>query len=127
MHTIHTPHAAPPGGHYAQAVVSGEFVFVSGVLPADIDGTINPSEPFHVQAQRVLDHASAILNEAGSDFSHVLTTTVYVVDIANWPVFDEVYAAVLGSHTPARTVVPVPELHHGFGVEMNLIACKRSA
>ena len=124
MNIIHTTQAAPPAGHYAQAVTSGDLVFVSGILPVGIDGTINLADPFHTQAERVLSYASAILKEIGADFSHVLKVTVYVADIDNWPVFNELYAAAFGSHTPARTVVPVPELHHGYGIEIDLIASK---
>lgn len=125
MQVIHTSQAAPPAGHYSQAVISGDLVFLSGILPTEIDGTINSSEPFHVQAERVLHHAAAILNEAGTNFSNVVKVTVYVTDIGDWPVFNEIYAAVFGTHTPARTVVPVSALHHDFGVEIDLIASLR--
>ena len=48
--------------------------------------------------------------------------TVYVAGVQHWPAFDQVYAELLGSHRPARAVVPVPELHHGYLVEIEALA-----
>lgn len=127
MQIIHTSQAAPPAGHYAQAVVTGDLVFLSGILPIEADGSIDASEPFHVQAERVLHHAAAILKEAGTDLANVVKVAVYVTDIGDWTAFNEIYTAVFGTHTPARTVVPVPTLHHGFGVEIDLIASMRGS
>jgi 2-iminobutanoate/2-iminopropanoate deaminase len=50
--------------------------------------------------------------------------TVYIVGIENWPAFDSLYAEALGSAKPARSVVPVPELHHGYLIEIEAIAAR---
>ena len=52
----------------------------------------------------------------------LLSVTVYVVGIQHWPAFDQVYARYLGEHRPARAVVPVPELHHGYLIEIEAVA-----
>ena len=52
----------------------------------------------------------------------LVKVTVYVAGVEHWPAFDRVYAAALGEHRPARAVVPVPELHHGYLVEIEAIA-----
>jgi enamine deaminase RidA (YjgF/YER057c/UK114 family) len=54
----------------------------------------------------------------------VVQCTAYIVGVANWPEFNRLYAERFGDHRPARAVVPVPELHHGFLVELQMTACK---
>ena len=108
-----------PGGHYSQAVEAGGLVFVSGMLPA---GNNQPPMPFEDQVHSVLDHCSAVLAEAGCSFNDVVQSTVYVVGVEHWPIFNRLYAERFGSHRPARAVVPVSALHHGFLVEIQMVA-----
>ena len=56
----------------------------------------------------------------------MLRVTAYSVGVENWPAFNRIYAEVFGDAKPARTVVPVPELHHGYLVEVEAIAVRRS-
>jgi 2-iminobutanoate/2-iminopropanoate deaminase len=122
MHSIHTDAAPRPAGHYAQAVVHGGLVFVSGQLPVDPVSHEPVHGPVEEQTRRALANVEAILREAGSDLSRVLRTTVYVADIALWGRVNAAYAEVFGDHRPARAVVPVPELHHGVLVEVEAVA-----
>jgi 2-iminobutanoate/2-iminopropanoate deaminase len=114
-------------GHYSQAVVHNGLVYVAGQLP------LVPGEPekqlatFEEQARRVIDNVIAILDEAGSGAALILKSTVYITDVAHWPAFNAVYAEKLGAHKPARTVVPVAALHHGYLVEMDAIAALRDS
>lgn len=127
MHAISTPNAPKPGGHYAQAIVHGGLVYVSGQLPIVPDPTKPRPEGFEDQARQVIRNVIAILEAAGSDAGCLVRVTVYIADIAHWPAFNEVYATMLGAHRPARTVVPVPELHHGYLVEMDAVAALRDS
>lgn len=113
---------APPGGHYAHAVVAGDWVFVSGQLPVTPEGTRLTGAPFEAQVQQVLANLDAALRGAGTTRQRLVQVRVYVTDIADWPVFDALYAAWLGPHRPARAVVPVPMLHHGLRVELEATA-----
>jgi reactive intermediate/imine deaminase len=122
MQKVETRDAALPMGHYSQAVVTGDLVFVSGILPIEPETTPEPSKSFQDQVDCVLRNAEAILLAAGTSMSNVVKVTVYVTDIENWKEFDQLYAAAFGTHKPARAVAPVPNLHHGFDVEMELIA-----
>lgn len=122
---IETPAAAAPGGHYSQAAVAGDLVFVSGLLPVEPGAAPDATRPFEEQAECVLRSAAAILDAAGSDLAHVVKATVYIADIAQWGAFNRIFAAHFGAHRPARAVVPVPCLHHGFAVEMELVAVRR--
>jgi len=122
MESIATPHAPAARGHYSQALVHGGLVYVAGQLP------IVPGEPerrlegFEAQARQVIDNVIAILEAAGSGAGGVLKATVYIADLAHWPAFNAIYAERFGAHRPARTVVPVGELHYGYLVEMDAIA-----
>jgi reactive intermediate/imine deaminase len=122
IHSIHSPHAAPPGGHYSQAVAHGGVLYVSGQLPVRANGEHSTGQPFAVQASLALDNLVAILGEAGLSPGDLLKVTVYVVGIEHWPAFDRIYARYLGEHKPARAVVPVPVLHHGYLIEIEAVA-----
>ena len=123
---ITTPAAPTPAGHYSQAAAWRDLVFVSGQLPVRLAGTHTPPETFEAQARCALANLLAILSEAGSDPSDVLKVTAYVGGVENWPTFNRVFADAFGTGKPARAVVPVPELHHGYLVEVDAIA-KRGA
>ena len=112
---------AAPGGHYSHAVASGGFVFVSGQLPIAPDGRKLNDAPFEQQAQQVLDNVAAALTAAGSSVSRLVQVRVYVSDIQSWPAFNTLYAAWAGDARPARAVVPVPELHYGFKIEVEAV------
>ncbi len=122
MELIQTPNAPQPAGHYAQALVHNGLVYVSGQLP------INPARDekrvgsIEEQADQALRNLQAILQAAGSDLDRVLKVTVYVSDIQLWGRVNAVYARVFGAHHPARSVVPVGELHYGFQLELDAIA-----
>jgi enamine deaminase RidA (YjgF/YER057c/UK114 family) len=67
------------------------------------------------------------LRSAGAEPSDILKVTAYIVGVDNWPRFNAVYAEVMGAARPARTVVPVPELHYGYLVEVDAVAVRGSA
>ena len=127
MESVTTPFAPEARGHYSQAVVHGGLVFVAGQLP------VVPAEPerklagFEEQAHQVISNVLGILEAAGSSADRILKATVYIADIAHWPAFNRIYAERLGSHRPARTVVPVAQLHYGYLVEMDVIAALKDS
>ena len=113
---------AAPGGHYSHAVLANGFVFVAGQLPIARDGSRLVDAPFELQAQQVLDNVAAALAGAGSAIERLVQVRVYVADIGLWPAFNTIYAKWIGSARPARAVVPVPELHYGFKIEIEAVA-----
>ena len=122
MTLTNPPGMAAPGGHYSHAVTGNGFVFVSGQLPIAPDGSKLNDAPFEKQAQQVLDNVAAALTGAGSAVGRLVQVRVYVTDIATWPAFNAIYAAWIGASRPARAVVPVPELHYGFKIEVEAVA-----
>ncbi|MGF7151014.1 reactive intermediate/imine deaminase [Sphingomonas zeicaulis] len=121
---IATPAVPAPAGHYAQAAAWRDLVFVSGQLGPRSDGTHTADQPFEVQVRQALTNLLAILAEAGSGPDRVLRVTAYIVGVDNWPAFNRIYAEMFGAAKPARTVVPVPELHHGYLVEVDAIGVR---
>jgi len=121
---ILTDRAPKPAGHYAQAVVSGAQVFISGQLPIRPDGLPLQDDGFETQARQAIQNMLEILRAAGSSPQQLVKVTAYIVGIANWPRFNAVYAAMLPDACPARSVVPVPELHYGYLVEVDAVAVR---
>ena len=127
MKAVSTDAAPLARGHYSQAIVHAGVVYVAGQLP------IVPGDPdrkladFESQAEQVISNVFAIVQAAGSSPERILRATVYIADIAHWPAFNAVYARRFGAHKPARTVVPVAQLHYGYLVEMDAVAALRDS
>ena len=125
IETILSREVPAPAGHYSQAVAYKDLVFVSGQLAPRPDGSHTADEPFAVQARQALANLLAVLAAAGSGPGDVLKVTAYLVGSAHWPEFNAIYAEIFGSHRPARAVVPVPELHYGYLIEIEAVAIRR--
>ncbi len=123
MQRVETALAPAPAGHYSQAIVHGGLVYVAGQLPIDPSAgrAARPLGSVGEQTERALRTVQAILEAAGSGLDRLLQVTIYVSDMARWGEVNEAYARVLGAHRPARAVVPVGELHHGYAVEIQAI------
>ncbi|MBV8700802.1 RidA family protein [Bradyrhizobium sp.] len=120
-----TTQAAPqPFGHYVQATEAAGVVYVSGQLAARADGASLADQPFEIQARQALANIIAIVDGAGLSRDRIAKVTAYIVGVEYWPAFNAIYADVFGAHRPARAVVPVPELHHGYLIELEAIAVR---
>jgi reactive intermediate/imine deaminase len=126
VRAVLTERAPKPAGHYSQAVVSGAHVFVSGQLPIRPDGGPLDDDGFEAQARQAIQNMLEVVRAAGSSPQQLVKVTAYIVGIANWPRFNAVYASMLPDACPARSVVPVPELHYGYLVEIDAIAVRES-
>lgn len=122
VQTISTRDAPAPAGHYAKATVCNGFVYISGQLPVHADGTHAPEASFAEQARRAMQNLLAIVHAAQSSPEGILKINAYIVGVENWPLFNQVYAQILGDIKPARAVVPVPELHYGYLIELDAVA-----
>jgi len=118
---------APAGGHYSHAARSGKLIFTAGQLGIRADGSHTCDDEFEVQVRQALANVLAAVEAAGAGVSDILKVTAYIVGVENWPRFNAIYAEVMGAARPARTVVPVPELHYGYLVEIDAIAIASSA
>jgi 2-iminobutanoate/2-iminopropanoate deaminase len=119
---IFTQNAPRPAGHYSQAIVHKNMVYVSGQLPIDPQTGEKHIGSIEEQTEQALKNLSEILKAAGTDLSKVIKTTVYVSDIGLWDRVNAVYSRFFGEHRPARAVVPTRDLHFGFQIEIEAIA-----
>ncbi len=120
--SIQSKRASPPGGHYSQGMVYGNFVFVSGQLGFRLDTEDRTLGTVAEQTRNCLENISLILDEVGSDMEKVVKTTVYVADMESWDAVNQVYEDVFGDHRPARAIVPCGPLHFGCAIEIDSIA-----
>jgi len=125
MRMISTPDAPPPAGHYSQAVVYGDTVYVSGQLAVNLATGEKGVGSIEEQTRLTLRNIEQILLSAGSDLNHVVKTTAYISDVELWGGVNQAYAEVFGDHRPARVVVPSRDLHYGCLVEIEAIAALR--
>jgi reactive intermediate/imine deaminase len=121
-HTDNPAALAKPGGHYSHVAVANGFVFVSGQLPINAQGEKLADASFDAQAEQVLANVKAALEGVGSSVAQLVQVRVYVVDVEHWASFNQIYARWAGDAKPARAVVPVPQLHYGFKIEVEAVA-----
>lgn len=122
MKEILTEGAPSPAGHYSQAIVHSDMVYVSGQLPIHPQTGEKRTGTIEEQTEQVLNNLAEILKAANSDLNQVVKTTVYLSDIKLWDQVNTVYTKFFGEHRPARAVVPTKELHFGFKIEIEAIA-----
>lgn len=115
--------AAPAAiGPYSQAIVAGGFLFTAGQIALDpatgkiVEGGIVE------QTTRVLANLHEVLAKSGATWADVVKSTVYLVDLAEFPVVNEIYGKHLGNARPARSTVQVAALPRGGLIEIDLIA-----
>ena len=122
MKTISTPSAPGAIGPYSQAKVTGGLLFTAGQIPL-VPGTMEMvTGPIEAQTEQVLRNLDAVLAEAGTDWSRVVKTTVFLTDLADFGAFNTLYEKWLGGAKPARSTVQVAALPRGAKVEIELVA-----
>lgn len=119
----HATEAAPAAiGPYSQAVSVGGFLFTSGQIGLDPATGTMVDGGFEAQARRVFANLAAVLDSAGCTFADVVKATVYVADMADFPVLNGIYAEAFGDHKPARSTVQAAALPLAARVEIDLVA-----
>ena len=124
MKTIHTNNAPAAIGPYSQAIEVNGFIFASGQIPIDpstgnfVEGGIKE------QTKQAITNTKNILEEAGTDLAHVVKTTVYLANMADFAAMNEVYATFFQQPFPARSAVAVKDLPKGALVEVEVLAYK---
>jgi 2-iminobutanoate/2-iminopropanoate deaminase len=119
---ISSASAPKPVSAYSQAIQTGSLVFLAGQIPLDpttgkvVSGTIAE------ETERVIENMRAVLSAAGLTLDNVVKTTVYLIDMADFAAFNQVYAQHFSKDPPARTTVAVAALPLGVRVEVEAIA-----
>lgn len=122
---LDTPSAPPALGPYNVAVEGGGLVFISGQVGIDPSTGERAADDVEVQTRRVLDNIGAILGDQGLDYADVVKTTIFLADIAHFPLVNEVYGGYFSGAAPARSTVQVAALPGGFLIEIEVVAARR--
>lgn len=117
----HSDNAPAALGPYSQAVSHGGLLYTSGQVGID-PATGKLATGFEAQTRQVLANLKAVLAAAGLSFTDVLKATIFVTDLANFPLLNELYGEAMGPHRPARSTVEVQGLPAGALVEIDLVA-----
>jgi 2-iminobutanoate/2-iminopropanoate deaminase len=119
---ISTKEAPAAVGPYSQAIRAGSMVFCAGQIPLDPRSGQIESQDVGEQAKRVLENIGAVLQAAQLNFSHVVKTTVFLTDLADFQTVNEIYAGFFRENPPARSTIQVSALPKGARVEIEAIA-----
>ncbi|MGI8820801.1 MAG: RidA family protein [Chthoniobacterales bacterium] len=119
---VSTTDAPAAVGPYSQAIRVGQLVFTAGQIPLDPKTGALVEGDIAAQTRRVLDNLSAVLKAENLTFSHIVKTTIFLMDMADFQTVNEVYASYFHEVPPARSTVQVSGLPKGARVEIECIA-----
>jgi len=107
----------------ADAIRFGDLLFVSGCVPMDEEGTLIGEGDLEAQTRQVMENMGRVLESAGSGFSKILKTTVFMTDISQRKIPDAIRREYFSEHRPASTIVEVTALTaKGIDIEIEAIA-----
>lgn len=122
MKIVSTENAPGAIGPYSQAIAANGMVFCSGQIPIDIATGEFVSEDVAEQTHQVLKNLTAVLEAAGSGLDKVVKTTVFLADMNDFAVMNEIYAEYFNASKPARATVQAARLPRDAKVEIDCIA-----
>ncbi len=125
MKTIITSKNAPaPIGPYSHGVLINNMLFVSGqVAKHPVSGELMLAD-IKTETKQVMENVKAILNDAGMNFTNVCKSTIFLTDLGDFTLVNEVYGSYFSSDYPARETVQVSKLPLNVNVEISVIAVK---
>jgi 2-iminobutanoate/2-iminopropanoate deaminase len=119
---IHAPAAPAAIGPYSHAARVGNLLFCSGQIPLD-PATVKLVEGgIEEQTRQVLANVAAVLASQGADYTAIAKTTIFLADMADFPLVNRLYGEALGDHKPARSTVQVAGLPLGARIEIEVMA-----
>ena len=119
---VQTKNAPAAIGPYSQAIKAGGFVFVSGQIPLDPKTGELVAGGIGEQTERVFKNLAAVLEASGSSLDQVVKTTVFLADMKEFAVMNDVYARFFSSAPPARATVAAAGLPRDVRVEIEAVA-----
>ena len=127
LETVHTDQAPAAIGPYSQGVIANGFLFTAGQIALDpATGQVVIGD-VAAQTEQVFKNLAEILSTAGASWNDVAKTTVFLMDMKDFPHVNEVYARVMGDARPARSTVQVSGLPRGVMVEIDLVVALPAA
>ncbi len=121
---IRTNNAPAPIGPYSQAVLFGNMLYISGQIAFEPQSGDLILDNIQAETKMVMENLKAILTEAGMDFSNVLKTSIFLMDMGQFGSVNEVYGSYFSENPPARETIQVAGLPKGVNVEISMIAGK---
>lgn len=121
---INSKNAPEPIGPYSHAVLINNTLYISGQVAKDAVSGLMVQDDIKIETRKVMENLEAILKEAGMDFTNVVKTTIYCVDLANFAAINEIYGSFFTGNYPARETVQVVKLPLNANVEISVVAVK---
>jgi len=121
LSVVSTTGAPAAIGPYSQAIRAGQWLFTSGQIPLTPSGEMVTGDAA-IQARQVFANFQAVLHAPAATFALLVNATVFVADLSDFAVLNEVYAEMFGDHRPARSTVQVARLPRDAKVEIELVA-----
>jgi 2-iminobutanoate/2-iminopropanoate deaminase len=122
---INTPHAPAPIGPYNQAILSGNTLYLSGQIATNPETGDLILDDISSETQQVMKNLEAVLKASEMTFDHVVKSTIFISDMNNFSLINEVYASYFDeASAPARETVQVAKLPKNVNVEISMIAVK---
>ncbi|RIA09764.1 2-iminobutanoate/2-iminopropanoate deaminase [Flavobacteriaceae bacterium MAR_2010_72] len=123
---INTPNAPAPIGPYSQAVLSGNTLYTSGQIAFDVATGELVLKDIQTETRQVMENLKAVLEAAGMTFEHVVKTSIFISNMNDFALINEVYGQYFNPETaPARETVQVARLPKDVNVEISMIAVKQ--
>lgn len=119
---IYSSKAPEPIGPYSQAILVDNTLYVSGQIPVDRSANDTIPEKIEEQTHQVLKNIQYILEEANLSFEHVVKCSIFIQNMNDFPVINEIYASYFSTNQPARETVEVSKLPKGVSIEISCIA-----
>ena len=119
---IETDKAPKPVGPYSQAFRAGNWLFCSGQIPLDPQTLEIIEQDIEAQSHQIFKNIKAVLQAQNLSFKNVVKSMVFLTDMQEFSVFNQIYESYFGSHKPARSCVEVSALPKGVKVEVEVIA-----
>lgn len=117
---IFTENAPAAIGPYSQAVLAGNTLYVSGQIALDLA----PLGDIKAETQRIMENLGHILAEAGMDYINVVKSSIFLKNMDDFAIVNEVYGSFYPENPPARETVQVAKLPRDVNVEISVIAVK---
>ena len=121
---IRTDNAPAPIGPYNQAAQFGNMLFISGQIALDPKTGNLVQGDIKTETMQVMRNLEAVLQQAGMDFGNVIKTSIFLMDMGQFALVNEVYGSFFADNAPARETVQVSGLPKGVNVEISMIAGK---
>ncbi len=121
LQAIHTDHAPKAVGAYSQAIQCGDMLYTSGQIGLNPETGKMAADDVASQAKQVVKNLTAVIEQAGGRLNQIVKVTIFLEDMNDFAMVNQIYADWLGEHKPARSTVAVAALPLAAKVEMDCV------